>query len=184
MEGIFDKRNLIYGDSSIVFMILDPPYVIIALGDYHDGPLLDPSILPFNSDEVFFAPAYNKNQLRIALKKGLELGLPIVILSINRLFSFNTFSKLNNALHSILNSYGEQVFITTNELKSRNFPPSPNAPHYIRHLVDVVAYVRRKNGSYIIYIVKHPTMPYSKFVWRFSYGKELSLLSFVSTNPS
>ncbi len=184
MRDVFDRRNLVYGDYSIVFQFLTPPYLIIALGDYHDGPLLDLTTFSFISDEIFFAPVYNKNQLKRAIREGIELGLPILLLNINRLFSFRKFSDLNNTLHELLNNYDGQVLITTNELKSKRFPPPPNAPHYIRHLVDVVVFLRRSNHSYVIYVIKHPFIPYSKFVWRFSYGKELPLLSFISPSLS
>jgi len=180
VREVFDRRNLIYGESSFLFQILESPYLIIALGDYHDGPLLDTSRLLFVPDEVFFAPVYNENQLRSALKQGMERDLPIVLLNIDRLFTFSNFSSLNNILHALLNKYSNAVFITTSAMKSKQFPPPPNAPHYVRHLVDVVVFARRLTSSFALYLVKHPYLPYSKFVWRFSYGKELSLLPFIS----
>lgn len=181
LEILFDKRNLIYGDYSVLLQLLDPPYLIIALGDYHDGPLINGTDTLFLSKDIYLAPVYNRNQLKEALKQGMRLRLPIVILSINRLFAISDFSTLNNILHAVLNRYDNVVYITTDVIKSRSYPPPPNAPHYIRHMVDVVIFVRKSKLSYVMYLIKHPFMPYTKFVWRDNFGEEYSLLPFISS---
>ena len=184
MFCFFDKRNLIYGDWFFLFQALSPPYVIIALGDYHDGSLLDVSQLAFSSDEVFYVPAHNKSQFRVALKQSMSLDIPILILNIERLFRIEDYSLLNFLMHDALNMYDNALFITAGTMKSKRYPPPPLVPHYIRHMVDVVIFSRRTKNAYALYLIKHPFLPFSKFIWRCDYGKEFSLLSFLSAGPN
>lgn len=180
MVEFFDRRNLIYGDWSFIFDIVSPPYVVVALGDYHDGYLIDVSFLSLLSDEIFFIPVYNKRQFRVALKQSTSLGIPILILNVERLFGIGDFHLLNFFMHDVLSRCDSTIFITTRAMRSKRYPPPPLVSHYIRHLVDVVIFSRKGRRGYFLYLVKHPFLPFSRLIWRDGDGKEFSLLSFIS----
>ena len=176
---LFGLRNLVYGDTDFIFSAIDKPYTIIAVGDYHDGYLLRRMDLFLFSDDVYFVPAYNREQLRKAIKLAMDLYLPTVIMSIHRLFGIEDFHELNNIIYPILNRYDETVVITTRPMENRRYPPEPFAPHYVRHMCDVVIYSRKVRGGYSIYIIKHPFLPYKKLyipvLGGDLYGKKLSV---------
>ena len=174
---IFDKRNLVYGDSSFIYHLLKAPYTIIALGDYHDGYLFKSLDLLLFSKEIFFVPAYNKRQFARAVKEAMDLELPTLILNIHRLFRVSDFPFLNNAVHKLLNSFEQTVFLTTKPIDSKKYPPSPYAPHYIRHLCDVVVFSKRTKIGFSLHLIKHPSLPYRKFYIGDRLGKELSIYS-------
>ena len=174
---LFDRRNLIYGDFDFVYRLVKTPYTIISLGDYHDGYLFKKLDLFLFSSEIFFVPAYNKRQFAKAVNEALELGFPILVINIHRLFNLKDFPHLNHTLHGLLNRFDEPVFLTTKPMNSRRYPPSPYAPHYIRHLCDVVVYSKRTRRGFSLYIVKHPLRPYEKVYLGDRDGAELSVFS-------
>ena len=177
---LFDRRNLIYGDFGFVFSIVNKPYVLIASGDYHEGYLLEEIDLLFSSYDIYFVPAYNKAQFRRAVREALHLELPVIVLNVHRLFKVGEFNELNSIMHDLLNQSSGEVFITTAASRSRRYPPEPYISHYVRHLSDVVMYSRRARGGYVLYLVKHPFMPYMKIYLGDFNGKELPISSFLN----
>lgn len=168
MDWVFDRRNLIYGDYTFIFDLLDE-FLVIALGDYHGAPLFDKFLFDYKG---YFVPAYNREQFRRAVDEALEIDVPIVVTGISRLFEVSEYPWLNSILSRLL-IHGENVFIVTEAMKSRQFPPPPKAPHFLRHMCDVVAFSRRGRNSYVLFVVKHPYLPYMKVSMRWFYGKEL-----------
>ena len=172
---LFCRRNLVYGDYDFVFNVVKPPYVLVATGDYHDGYLLRFGDLFLQDEEIYFVPTYNVAQFRSAISQAIELGLPIIFINLHRLFTVEKFHELNNAIYPLLNDYEEAVFMTTKPMSSKDYPPKPYAPHYVRHLSDVVVFSRKVRGGYSVYVVKHPHLPYVKVFMGDRYGAKLSI---------
>ena len=170
MIDILCKRNLIYGDCDFILNHIGDDFVVISVGDYHRGHLLDCYML---DTDIYFIPAYNTRQFSTAVEKAMDTGKAIVVYRPDRLFRFKDFPRFNNIMLRLLIHYDNMVIILTGEIDSRNFPPPPMAPHFVRHLCDVVAYVRRGLNAHVFYILKHPTLPYCRVSVRRLYGEEL-----------
>ncbi len=174
MINILCKRNLIYGDCDFILNHIGDDFVVISLGDYHKGHLLDCYML---DADIYFIPAYNSRQFMTAVDKAIETGKTIVVYRPDRLFRFKDFPRFNNIMHRLLIHYENMVIILTGALRSRNFPPPPMAPNFVRHLCDVVAYTIGRSNVHVFYILKHPTLPYCKVSVRRLYGEEFPELS-------
>jgi len=169
MRDILYRRNLIYGECDFILSKLDGDLVVILAGDYHKGHLFD--CYKYDVDG-YIIPAYNRKQFMVAVDLAMDMGSDVVIYRPERIFSFDMFHLLNNILYKLLIRYDKTVIILSSAISSRRFPPPPYMPHFVRHLCDVVAYARRGFNAYVLYLLKHPTLPYSKVSIRCLDGEE------------
>ncbi len=178
-------RVLLYGNNTenVAYYLLakmlkhGKKAVLIGLGDYHDGYLFDLNLIaeylfsegldPMDTlNKLLVSAVYNINQLEKLsdmLKEHSES--PIFILNINRIAKrTKDYPRLNNVLWKIALNMDSHLFLTASvHPLSRSYPPKPQAPHFVRHLVDIIAYVKAKTPSeFVLYLLKHPFKGYSK----------------------
>ncbi len=178
-------RVLLYGDNTenIAYYLLAKmlkhyeKVVLIGLGDYHDGYLFDLNLIAnylFSEgldpvdylNKMLVSAAYNINQLeKLSGMLREHAESPVFLLNIDRIAkNAKDYPKLNNVLWKIASNNVSHLFLTasTHPL-SKDYPPKPQVPHFVRHLVDIIAYVRVKTPSeFVLYLLKHPLKGYSK----------------------
>lgn len=151
--------------------------ILIALGDYHNGHLFDLNLLAeylfaINSDplELFenllTGAAYNLEQFSELIDKLANVEPSLLFLTGLDRLTKNWFLSplLNSLVWKLTNIWVGPILLTCEaNKKSKAHPPNPNVTHYIRHIMDVIAYVNWSDGkSFSIYLMKHPFEPYSK----------------------
>ncbi len=165
--------------------------ILIGLGDYHDGHLFDLNILAEHIlavgedpstlfDKLKVGAAYNLEQFKRLIEELKEVD-PSLILLLNpdRLAKrVYLFQILNNLIWDLTNNWrGPIVFTSDLNQLSKSYPPKPNLPNYIRHIADVVIFVKKRMGSvFYLYLIKHPSEPYTKLVFSMGeiYGEKLT----------
>ena len=184
LSGTRDKV-LLYGENTenIAYYLLAKTLkhrekaILIGLGDYHDGYLFDLNLIadylfsegldPMDAlNKLLVSAAYNINQLEKLsdmLKEHSES--PVFLLNIDRMAkSTKEYPRLNNVLWKIASNSASYIFLTASAHPlSKSYPPKPQAPHFVRHFVDIIAYVKVKTPSeFVLYLLKHPLKGYSK----------------------
>ena len=197
----YNSRILVYGSIAELsaywvlanYLIEQEGGILIGIGDYHNGPLFDLNLLAeyifsLNGDplDVFesllVGVAYNFEQLEKLIENTSSLKpTMIVLLNVDRLCNkVADFSILNNLISRFFNRNLAPIIITSStNVKSKRYPPEPNVSHYIRHLCDVIAFIKPTRYKNIakFFITKHPYLPYSIEYLRLGglYGSEYSL---------
>lgn len=154
--------------------------VLIGVGDYHDGYLFDLNVIseyllaygiePIQAFEnILIGVAYNLRQFEklVELVKTYSKA-PLIVINVERLTKDpKLMPKINNVVWKLLKDRKAPTFFTTTaNMGSTVYPPKPNTSHFLRHTVDVVAFVKQVDTTtFVIYVLKHPLIGYRKILF-------------------